>query len=553
MVRNDGLWAYLAEAEGRYSADARMIGRSWSSGGYHTQVPDGVWVHPTRDNLDYALALLQAGEAARAARAADVIGKVLTLQETDPTARTYGIWPWLLEEPLDQMAPPDWNWADFCGARLAQMLIDHADQLPADLIAAMRASLGHAAWAIFRRNVGPGYTNIAVMGGCVTVAAGEILGEPRLVDYGRQRLGKLVAHTAHHGGFNEYNSPTYTMVVVHECERALQLLADGRARAHATALWETAWRTIAEHFHPGTGRWAGPHSRAYRDLLDETTAQALLIGAGLAEDDGRLLQLIEPLPCPAELAPRFAALPQAEVEIVRPFIRSADPWASRTGTTWLTDAACLGTVDYAGFWTQRRPLIGYWQVAEGAPAVLRMRFLHDGQDFASACGQHAQARNRVLSAVGLLTNRGDWHHHLDRPEDGVFRAADFRVRYELAAAGATVRQVAADRFELAAGDTRAVVHAAPSAFDYRPVVWEVGQAAGRATVDGLCYHGGERAFDLAAVSRVQVGAALEVLAPGEVATPSSPVWRDEDGARAELVWPDAALALSVPLRAHPSG
>jgi hypothetical protein len=34
----------------------------------------------------------------------------------------YGIWPWLAEESLAEMAPPDWNWADFCGMRLALVL-----------------------------------------------------------------------------------------------------------------------------------------------------------------------------------------------------------------------------------------------------------------------------------------------------------------------------------------------------------------------------------------------------------------------------------------------
>ena len=37
-----------------------------------------------------------------------IIGKVLSLQDTDPSSKTYGIWPWLLEEPLEQMSPPDW-------------------------------------------------------------------------------------------------------------------------------------------------------------------------------------------------------------------------------------------------------------------------------------------------------------------------------------------------------------------------------------------------------------------------------------------------------------
>ncbi len=565
----EALAAYLSDCEQRYSSEHKMIGRTWSSPGYHTQYPEGAWAHPTRDSMTYALALLRAdrlqdSETAcnvtlspvesevRATRAAEVIGKVLTLQETKPTAATYGIWPWVLEEPLSEMAPPDWNWADFIGALLAQMLAQHPTQLPDDLLSAMRASLGHAASAIFRRNVAPSYTNIAVLGGFVTAAAGELLEASWLLDYGRQRLADVVASAEYHGGFNEYNSPTYTLVVLHSCERALQLLQDQSARAHAEALRELAWRTIAEHFHPPTAQWSGPHSRAYRDRLDPATHQILRLGAGLMEDDGSLLWLVDPLPCPPALAERFRVLPAPETEVVRAFIRRPEAWASRTGTTWLADGAALGTVDYEDFWTQRRPLIGYWRVLAEAPAVLRLRFLHDGRDFASACGQHAQADNRVLTGFGLLTNRGDWHLHLDRPDDGLFYVSDLRVRYELDAQDARVRQMSSDRFEMVAGDYRAVIHVFPGTFDGRPVSWTCGMVGGKAVVDGICYQGDPVAFDPAAVTQINLGVALELLRPGEHEVDLGPVWHSATDETLKLAWPAAGLRLTVPLYPHPS-
>ena len=62
------------------------------------------------------------------------------------------------------MSVPDWNWADFCGTQLLQVAIDHKDRLPADLQQQVKDSILYAGRAIKRRNVGPGYTNIAVMG-----------------------------------------------------------------------------------------------------------------------------------------------------------------------------------------------------------------------------------------------------------------------------------------------------------------------------------------------------------------------------------------------------
>ena len=99
----------------------------------------------------------------------------------DPTSATYGIWSWHLEEPLAAMAPPDWNWADFIGARIAHALFEYQGKLPPDLLGRMSAALGHAAMAIFRRNTTPAYTNIAVMGAGVALAAGELLDEPLLL------------------------------------------------------------------------------------------------------------------------------------------------------------------------------------------------------------------------------------------------------------------------------------------------------------------------------------------------------------------------------------
>ncbi len=252
-----------------------MVGLEFNSPGYHTRVASGTWVHPTLTAFEYALLCLQTGEPARAQRAAAVLDGLLGLQDTDPTRAAYGIWPYLLEESLAQMEPPDWNWADFCGARIAQALRAYSSRLPADLVSRLRAALGHAAWSVFRRNVTPGYTNIAIMGGGVCVAAGEILDEPRLLAYGRQRLQNCVAHAAHHGTFTEYNSPAYTPVALHETERILQPVADSTARAAADQLRRVAWEVIADHFHPGTRQWAGPHARAYSDRLDDNFIEEL--------------------------------------------------------------------------------------------------------------------------------------------------------------------------------------------------------------------------------------------------------------------------------------
>ena len=38
-----------------YSPEHSMLGLYWKGPDYHTRVPQGAWVHPTRESLDYAL------------------------------------------------------------------------------------------------------------------------------------------------------------------------------------------------------------------------------------------------------------------------------------------------------------------------------------------------------------------------------------------------------------------------------------------------------------------------------------------------------------------
>ena len=110
----------LSKQDARYDPAEKMIRRPFSSPGYHTTLKGG-YVHPPRDSLNYAVALLDSGEPDRLKRAQDILRKVISLQDQDPKSRTYGIWSWFMEEPLEKMSPPDWNWADFCGTQLLQV------------------------------------------------------------------------------------------------------------------------------------------------------------------------------------------------------------------------------------------------------------------------------------------------------------------------------------------------------------------------------------------------------------------------------------------------
>jgi len=554
-----GLAEYLQSCEEKYSADLHLLGGPFYGPGYHSRMPEGTYAHDILNSLNYALALLGSGDAAHAARAADIIRKVLGFQDADPLSPTYGVWPWLAEEALAQMAPPDWNWADFCGARLAHVLKDHAARLPPDLAEAVKAGLGHAAWSIFRRNVGPAHTNVVIAGAGVAIAAGELLKRSMLLDYGRRRLHAIVRHTKRHGGFNEYNSPTYTMVALHECERILGLARDPQARGDAEWLRQATWRTIAEHFHPATGQWAGPHSRAYGLRLAPATAEYLaeqtgadICGAGPRGAGKSAPPQFPAIACPKELVERFRMLPQKEVEVRNCFIRRETDEKSTWGTTWMAENACLGSVSQDNLWAQRRVLLAYWSAAE-EPAALRLRFLKDGKDFASAMVRSVQAGPRALSVFGLASDLGDFHHTLDRPADGVFTAQDFRVRYELAGKGADAMPLGHGRYALAAGGRRAVVHTMPGRFGPYEVRWACGKEGEAAVVDGICYSEARLPFDLARLGKVVLGAGLEILGAGDAPAEAQPTIEEHTEETVCVTWPlpEGGLMVEAPTRACP--
>ena len=489
---------YLKVCAESYDPQLCMVGVVHRNPGYHTRIPDGAIVHPTRDAADYVLALLAEGSAANVERAHAVLDRLLTLQETDSYRPTFGIWSWYYEEPLDRMSPPDWNWADFIGARLAHMLRDYGDRLTPELAARTGRALEFAAWSIFRRNVQPDYTNIAIMGAAVTAAAAEFREIPFLLDYARRRLRAFLTHTLNTGGLNEYNSPTYTFVALEEAERMLQLVTDPEIRQDAEKLRRFVWGELAAFFHPATGQLCPPNSRTYADTLSGESLDVLRQGTGLALPGpvGRpVFSPIRKLPCPAELIPRFAALPTPEVTVERVFIRKETERASTRGYAFLTPETAFGSASHDSLWVQRRPLSAYWVNPEDPdlPCVFNTDGWKDGREFASLGLESVQCGNRVLSHLVAYTNRGDYHLHFNHPGDDIWHFRELAMSWELTGPGAAIEALGDRLYRLRAGNWQMAVEVAPAEFLGRPVTLETVSEPGRVVLKAVLYRGPETA------------------------------------------------------------
>jgi len=503
----------LRREKAHYDSSQRMLRIPFSSPGYHTTLTGG-WVHPTRDSLTYAVSLMDSEDGADHEIALGIIDRVLDLQDIDPASKTYGIWSWFLEEPLAQMSPPDWNWADFCGAQLIETTLTHGALQPYPLSDRIRASIIHAARSIERRNVNPGYTNIAIMGSFVVLTAAELFDLPDLHAYGLAKFRRFHAYTLEQGGFSEYNSPTYTLVALEELGRILRYVQDPDVHQMASGLYRTAWAEIANHFHAPTRQWAGPQSRAYQTLLPKRVCGLLHRATGGrfpgAEVEPEISEHRFSHVCPADMESKFFTL-ETPREFRQVFIRGSAGAPDTAGTTYLAPAFSLGSINAGDMWNQRRPLVIYWGTY-AKPSSLRLRFMHDGHDFSAAFLFSAQRQGDLVGGVGFAVDGADNHVFFDKIQNGTIKARDLRLRFEIE--GAAVDRLPAapahlrDPWTFTDGEFSIAVSVAHAAWGKTEGSWEKGSGEGKAWLDVVLYAGAEKEFQLATMAEAACAFAL---------------------------------------------
>ena len=531
-----------------FSANAQEIdpetgfpwGKHNAPTGYISHFEHETRVRSTRAAMTYALRLVSKEDKESQAEAARVLRNIIKYQDSDPNSKTYGVWTWYIEEPLDDMLAIDYNWADFLGATLISILTNYSDRLPPDVVDEAKASLDRACACIKKRDVQPQYTNIAYMGAVVCAAGGELLDKPEYLEYARMRMERNINAYKEIGGFTEYNSPTYTMVVLVELERALQYVKDESFREMAQYMHKEVWKTIAMHYHPVTGQWSGPFSRAYRDLLSKDERNRILGRAGLLPPDVRVsYELgVNPIPCgelrvaSCELRVKdlLTRLPNSPVEFTENYNNARENFRL-TGTTYLDNELSLGTASYYPFWFQSRGVIAYWNDSTGSPVVFKQRFLHNDRDFASAAGRSRQSGRRFITAYNMLYDRGSLQPGQDKPKDRTFQVKSFKIVYELIGSKENaVKQLNENQFEFSSGKIRAIVHICPeSRFEGQPIQWSIQNdpQTGTASLVGVCYEGEEKPFKMDELDEVQIAVGVEFLKEGE-APSTAPVTISDD-------------------------
>jgi hypothetical protein len=479
----------------RYNPENRMLRCPFSSPGYHTTIKHADYVHPIRETLDYALALLDGDDPAYKERAHGIIKEVISLQDQDPQSPTYGIWSWYWEEPLVQMSPPDWNWADFIGKRLLQILIRHGNGLADDLVKLTGQAIRNSCDAIMKRNVGPDYTNISIMGAFVTLIAGELLNERGYFDYGLARLQRLYDYAMQTGAFLEYNSPAYSTVAILELSALATYTRTEEARRLTNELLDVTWQMITEHFHPLLKQWSGPHARSYHTFLAPGHLSFLHMACGgevpLVSDDDFVYNpewYGQGVTCPKRLFGLFTGIGMRELRQNLPFYHE---FQTRTAYTYMTPEYSLGTFNHNVMWNQCRNLLAYVRTGEEERGYMRLRVLHDGYDFCSAVFKSEQKQASVLYGIQFALDGGDTHVNLD-PIHGRMVASDLRIRIEIgcSAHAPAWKRLGEDSFQAILGNLMLSVHALYGAMDgFGPFRWEISEDGEIVGLDYVLYEG----------------------------------------------------------------
>ncbi|MFC3799320.1 hypothetical protein [Cohnella sp. GCM10012308] len=547
-MRSAELLASIQAKDKAYDADVKLV-RVPMTKTYHTALkPDR---HPFAYELYvatcYAFDLLQYGGEAYAKRASDILEVVVSRQDQDSSRSTYGIWPYFDEESLDEMDRPDWNMADFHGKKLVLILKNHAELLPPSLIDKLRGAVYHACQAIIIRNVGPHYTNIAIMGAFVTLLGGELLGQEGIRSYGEQRLRTFRDYTKAIGTFSEYNSPCYTPIAIEELHGIYAESGTAGAVADAEELLDLAWHMIARHYHPATGAWSGPHSRTYSTQLRPNEKAFLQNALGQEPEQGQE-QGLKPEPGPIRCPEKYRYLfTSTEARyFTEPTLKADETGFQNYATTYQNERLSLGSYTSGSMWNQRRNLLGYVDSGGGNAVSIQLQFLKDGKDFCSAIFTGVQSRGMALFAFNLATDNGGWHQDLDIL-NGRFSAMDLRIRLLLGGNAANVElptTQTASRFATAIGETALQVEAILDRSEYGELQLQTEQSEQGLCLDYVISTGEERDFDFHALEQAVW---IFTLSLGEVRPlPAVDIQSSESWVTASAQTDDGLAAITVP-------
>jgi len=347
-----------------FNPDALMLAKRTEYGLYHE----------SRRAAHFAANLIRNGTTQDIALAERVLDQVLDCQELDERDPHYGNYYWMREDDHVE----DLNAVEFVLSALIPMMIEHGDRLSSEMQVRVLDSIRLGLDEIRRLDVLVAYTNITTLDVVNTCLGGELLADALLAQRGYRKLAEWIAYTGQHGHPLEFNSPTYTSVTLRSLKQLVDLVKDEDTRIRAQAMSAKLALSVALHIHPATGRWAGPHGRAYQPtVVCETPPEIELVRNWIAE--GIVPDWI------AEILDN----PALPLQVVETAERSLD----LSLTTYQTASYALGTSTRA-FSNQANVCMAHFVRPDSVrPGVFYTRFILDDKWFGDA--YHATDRTKT--------------------------------------------------------------------------------------------------------------------------------------------------------------
>ena len=231
-------------------------------------------VHVIVSSSAYARQLICSGENINLGER--IFEKVISLQDRNPESANYGLWPYYLEESIEDMDSPDKNMAGFNSREMLEVLYRCGDLISEDIKDKILGAVTSACRAIIRRNEGVQYTNVAFLESFVLCSAGELTGIYEFVEKGREKLRKSLGFIDYQGSVFEHNSPCYSFLCVNDLGSIIKYVKDIESVNYAEKINKYIWGMLAEHFDYNTLQLGGPQSRAYEDFLPKENLEIII-------------------------------------------------------------------------------------------------------------------------------------------------------------------------------------------------------------------------------------------------------------------------------------
>lgn len=222
----------------------------------------------TRSAVYLAVGMLLRNKSGDATRAAAVLEALVGLQKREP-GEWLGVWPGSTSRTDRKL---DHNWREFIGVGLIVARERYGKLLPEALIQKIDEALRVAAEGALQRNVGPEYTNIALMSAFLMEWVGAKLAKPEIAAKGVEKAQKVTELFNRFQTFTEDNSPTYGGVDAMGLALWRELSPSAQSKRAATTMEAAFWRDTAQLYHAGLRNLCGPFTRAYGMDMTRYTA-----------------------------------------------------------------------------------------------------------------------------------------------------------------------------------------------------------------------------------------------------------------------------------------